>query len=189
MPGEMQYNPYSYNPYYAPMPFNPMQAYQQRLQNMEQAYPHLAQQQAQMQQPMQPGAPMPMQPQQTPPLKGRAVTGVEEARAAQIDFDGSIHVFTDTANGRIYTKQLGLNGQAVFNTYALQEAPAQPEPAQTEKNPGVSVDALMGRIGALEARVNKYEEMIGNVVQPNANNGNAAKQRKPDATAAGAGGE
>ena len=31
-------------------------------------------------------------------IKGRPVASLEEARAAQIDFDGSLHVFTDIGN-------------------------------------------------------------------------------------------
>ena len=52
-------------------------------------------------------------------LKCRPVASKEEARAAQIDLDGSLWVFTDVANGKIYTKQINTNGTATFKTYAL----------------------------------------------------------------------
>lgn len=50
-------------------------------------------------------------------LKCRPVASKEEARAAQIDLDGSLWVFTDVANGKIYTKQINTNGTATFKTY------------------------------------------------------------------------
>lgn len=57
-------------------------------------------------------------------LKGRPVSSVEEARAASIDFDGSIFYFPDIANNRIYTKQINLDGTASLNMYELKEMPA-----------------------------------------------------------------
>ena len=56
-------------------------------------------------------------------LKGRSVSSLEEVRAAQIDFDGSIFIFPDVANKRIYTKQINLDGTASLNMYTLAEIP------------------------------------------------------------------
>ena len=56
-------------------------------------------------------------------LKGRPVSSLEEVRAAQIDFDGSIFIFPDVANKRIYTKQINLDGTASLNMYTLAEIP------------------------------------------------------------------
>lgn len=53
-------------------------------------------------------------------LKGRPVASMEEARAALIDLDGSIYVFTDIGNKKIYTKQINLDGTATLNTYRLE---------------------------------------------------------------------
>lgn len=61
-------------------------------------------------------------------LKGRPVSSFEEARAAQIDFDGSLFVFPDIANNRIYTKQIGFNGAAAINVYELVKEPQDPTP-------------------------------------------------------------
>ena len=52
-------------------------------------------------------------------LKCRPVSSKEEARAAQIDFDGSLWVFTDIGNGKIYTKQISNDGTAAFKTYTF----------------------------------------------------------------------
>lgn len=54
-------------------------------------------------------------------IKGRPVASFDEARAAQIDFDGSLHVFTDIGNKKIYTKQINLDGTAALHTYSLVE--------------------------------------------------------------------
>lgn len=50
-------------------------------------------------------------------LKCRPVSSKEEARASQIDLDGSLWVFTDIGNGNIYTKQINADGTATFKTY------------------------------------------------------------------------
>ena len=59
-------------------------------------------------------------------LKGRPVTGLEEVRAAAIDFDGTISFFPDLANGKIYTKQCNVDGTASLNMYELKEIPVTP---------------------------------------------------------------
>ena len=52
-------------------------------------------------------------------LKCRPVSSIEEARAAQIDLDGSLFVFPDIANQKIYTKQINPDGTASLNIYSL----------------------------------------------------------------------
>lgn len=69
-------------------------------------------------QPMQMETPTPMLQNF---LKGRPVVSIEEARAAQIDLDGSLHIFTDIGNKKIYTKQINLDGTATLNVYQLIE--------------------------------------------------------------------
>lgn len=64
-------------------------------------------------------------------LKCRPVASKEEARAFQIDLDGSLWVFTDVGNEKIYTKQINTDGTAIFNTYSLvadEDPPAEVEP-------------------------------------------------------------
>jgi hypothetical protein len=52
-------------------------------------------------------------------LKCKPVSSKEEAKACQIDLDGSLNVFTDIGHGRIYTKQINNDGTATFKTYAV----------------------------------------------------------------------
>ena len=77
-------------------------------------------------------------PAQTPPtfvmpqpnfIKGRPVVSIDEARASQIDLDGSLYVFPDLGNKKIYTKQINMDGTASFNVFELaepQESARQP---------------------------------------------------------------
>ena len=59
-----------------------------------------------------------------PFLKGKSVISIDEARAAQVDFDGSVFIFPDITNGCIYTKQATPNG-IIFNKYILEEQNAK----------------------------------------------------------------
>ena len=59
-------------------------------------------------------------------LKGRPVSSIEEVKAAQIDFDGSLFIFPDIANKKIYTKQINLNGVAELNVYEWVTQPQTP---------------------------------------------------------------
>ena len=68
-----------------------------------------------------------------PSLKGRPVSSFEEARAATIDFDGSLYIFTDIGNKKIYTKQINLDGTATLNTYSLDEVKAEPQAPKIEQ--------------------------------------------------------
>ena len=105
---------------------------QNRLNQMEQQYNA---NQYGMQYPMQ-------QTQQAPQyIKGRPVSSFDEAKAIAIDWDGSIFVFTDVANKKIYTKQIMLDGTAELKTYVL----AEPEPAPTPTQPQTNDDAYVLR--------------------------------------------
>ena len=54
-----------------------------------------------------------------PQLKGRYVSSIDEVRAAQIDFDGSLNIYPDMANQCIYTKQVNMDGTATLKVYKL----------------------------------------------------------------------
>ena len=65
--------------------------------------------------------------QSQPGLKGRPVSSLEEARVANIDFDGSLFIFPDVANKRIYTKQINLDGTASMKVYSqVEDTPSAP---------------------------------------------------------------
>lgn len=72
---------------------------------------------------------MPQQPTQQPMQGGlfcRPVNSIDEARQAQVQFDGSLYAFINLADGQIYTKQFNFNtGSTDFEIYTKQ-APAPP---------------------------------------------------------------
>ena len=58
--------------------------------------------------------------QPTPTLKGRIVGSLEEVKAANIDFDGTVYYFPDITHQCIYTKQFNLDGTSSLLMYKLQ---------------------------------------------------------------------
>ena len=58
----------------------------------------------------------------------RPVASLDEVRAMNIDFDGSVFYFPDYANRKIYTKQINMDGTASINMYELKEIPQQQTP-------------------------------------------------------------
>lgn len=107
-------------------------------------------------------------------VKCRAVTSFDEAKAAMIDLDGSMTIFTDLGHNRIYTKQINLDGTATLNSYVL-EKPVEPisaDPNKTEE-----------RIEKLESALNDLREEL-NHVKSNANDGNdKPNSKKPKSNA------
>lgn len=99
-----------------------------------------------------------------PIIKGRIVTGMEEARAAQVDLDGTISYFPSPAENKIYVKYVGMDGIAVFNVYSMDEsnAPTKSAVAPATNN---GLEALAKRVDAIE---NQLKGVIGNV-QPATN--------------------
>ena len=151
---------YGQMPYYA----NPTsQTAQQRLQMLESQYPQFAGNPP-MGYPSMGGYPnSPQQPSQAAPiLKGRPVSNEEEANAAMIDFDGSLFVFPDKAHGKIYTKQLGLDGNIVFLKYSLDYDPqptASPVPAQ-DRSEYVKRDVLEKSLYELRDKLSALEQKL-----------------------------
>lgn len=73
---------------------------------------------------------IPINYQQSAPnyIKGRPVVSIDEAKASQIDLDGSLYVFPDLGNKKIYTKQINLDGTATFNVFELAAPGPSAEP-------------------------------------------------------------
>lgn len=81
-------------------------------------------------------------------LKGRPVSSIEEARAATIDFDGSIFYFPDYANKRIYTKQINIDGTSTFMVYNMVEVPVeQPTEYVTREEFQLAIKELAASLG------------------------------------------
>ena len=139
---------YDYNPYR--QPFN---GYPQIQANYPQTYPQRYPQQ-QMQMPV------------NNIVKGRVVTGIEEARAAQVDLDGTPSYFPSLGEGKIYVKYIGMDGLPVFQTFIVEQ--------QKPQMPGISLESLAQRVQNIE---NAIQNMNGGAVnvQPNGNDANATE--------------
>ena len=137
----------SFNYGYRHIPNDPMQMmYQQRLQSMQQQY-------------QQPYGSMAMPPQGG--LKGRIVTGMEEARAAQIDLDGTPHYFDCPSEATIYKKSIGLDGMPIFEEYKRVIPQAQPKESDI-------IAALQSRIEILERKLEGvYMNVQSNAIHAN----------------------
>lgn len=101
---------YNYTPYGVGMSPYQQQLTQNRMEQLQGQYNNMYNQNV-----------MQSQQQNIQMLKGRPVSSYDEAKAAMIDLDGSMFVFTDIANKRIYTKQIMLDGSAELKVYTLQE--------------------------------------------------------------------
>lgn len=134
----------SFNYGYRHIPNDPMQMmYQQRLQQMQ--------------------APYQQQQYGLPPqgLKGRIVTGMEEARAAQIDLDGTPHYFDCPSESTIYKKSIGLDGMPIFEEYKRVIPQAQPKESDI-------IAALQSRIEILERKLEGvYMNVQSNAIHAN----------------------
>lgn len=95
-------------------------------------------------------------------LKGRPVVSIEEARAAQIDLDGSLFIFTDIGNKKIYTKQINLDGTATLNVYTLSETEGTANPKPQENNSGnyATKEELQREIDNLKALIASMGKVI-----------------------------
>ena len=95
-------------------------------------------------------------------VKGRVVTGIEEARAAQVDLDGTPSYFTSLGEGKIYVKYIGMDGLPVFQTFIVE----QPKPQM----PGISLESLAQRVQNIE---NAIQNMNGGAVNVKSNGDDA----------------
>lgn len=103
--------------------------------------------------------------QQVNYIKCRPVANYEEANATPVDMDGSLHVFTDIGNRKIYTKQIGLDGLAVVDTYEYvpKATEAQQVQGQQKKDDRViSVDILEDYINqVVQDKIKEYMATVG----------------------------
>ena len=137
---------YDYNPYRPP--YN---GYPQAQGNYTQTYPQRYPQQ-QMQMPV------------NNIVKGRVVTGIEEARAAQVDLDGTPSYFPSLGEGKIYVKYIGMDGLPVFQSFIVE----QPKPQM----PGISLESLAQRVQNIENAIQNMNGGAGHV-QSNGDDANA----------------
>lgn len=91
-------------------------------------------------------------------LKGRLVTCLDEAKASMIDLDGSIFVFPDYANGKIYTKQIGMDGSPIFTVYEKSVQGSNLDSQQ--RNYEDSINTLSEKVRLLESKIELLESVL-----------------------------
>jgi hypothetical protein len=111
--------------------------------------------------PMRPEIPNYMIPPVAPSayLKGRLVSSFEEARAAQVDLDGSLFVFPDIGNKKIYTKKINLDGTVTLNSYSL-DAPVIKEDVAIDTTKYATKEELQNLKLTLDEIVAKYSKPV-----------------------------
>ena len=97
-------------------------------------------------------------------VKGRVVTGIEEARAAQVDLDGTPSYFPSLGEGKIYVKYIGMDGLPVFQSFIVE----QPKPQMQ----GISLESLAQRVQNIENAIQNMNGGAGHV-QSNGDDANA----------------
>lgn len=160
-------------------PYNPTLQYQARLQQMQQYQPQYQPMQPTQQPIQQQYQPIPIPQQQYPQaqqqpnvLKGRIVSGAEEARAAQIDLDGTPTYFDSPADGKIFKRFVDLNGNPVTIVFGIMKDEPKANASDT--------------IAALEARVAQLESILGGIANVQSD-GNDGKQSNLPRSANGTG--
>ena len=122
------------------IPFNPYMTAQQRLYQMEQQYPQLAQPQ-----PVQP-APAPVNNLITIP-----VTNIEEANAFRVDLNGTPTFFYNAGKGEVYLKrtntQTGLADFIVFGK--VEQVKEEPKPSVVTNNYEKELKEINSKIDGL----------------------------------------
>lgn len=92
------------------------------------------------------------------PLKGQRVSSFNEVQAIPVDFDGSVFYFPDSTNKRIYTKQIGMDGTAIYNVYEKSEMPLNAVDGQFITR--TEFDNVIGQIR------NMLQQIVGQQAQP-----------------------
>ena len=112
------------------------------------------------------------QPQQM--IKCRPVSSYDEAKASMIDLDGSMFVFTDIANKKIYTKQIMLDGSAELKTYVLEEQPNMSAEQTHKNNKYVLRSDFENVVNILNQKI---ENLMGGVLNESNGNDNESNVR------------
>ena len=95
-------------------------------------------------------------------IKGRMVAGLDEAKAAQFDLNGTPSFFPSLSENAIYVKSIDLNGLPVFQVYRL-------ENRQEQRMVYANNDTVMALQKRVEQLENALRGVTGNVQQSHAN--------------------
>lgn len=155
---------------------NVMAGFGNNLPMMQMQMQQLEQQRMMLQQQMQAmnGMNMMGSMQMAQSIKGRPVASMDEVKGAMVDFDGSVSFFPSLANNKIYTKQIGLDGNPVYTTYIKQN-----EIDITENVINVSQNDFKTAMENINQRFDYIYELLGGAknVSVRANDANVQRQK------------
>ena len=101
-------------------------------------------------------------------LKGRPVSCYEEAKSYPIDWDGSLYVFPDLSNNRIYTKQSMNDGSCPTRCYIEQQMPQNTSSQVNEPVSNKLLTELQEKVAMLEQQLKGLlNEQKSNATVPN----------------------
>ena len=103
----------------------------------------------------------PLQQPNSATLRIRPVASLDEVRAMNIDFDGSVFYFPDYANRKIYTKQINMDGTASINMYELKEIPSA-QPANVDFVTRDEFNATLSSIKEVFAQIMQAQNSTNN---------------------------
>ena len=103
----------------------------------------------------------PLQQPNSATQRMRPVASLDEVRAMNIDFDGSVFYFPDYANRKIYTKQINMDGTASINMYELKEIPSA-QPANVDFVTRDEFNATLSSIKEVFAQIMQAQNSTNN---------------------------
>lgn len=86
-------------------------------------------------------------------LKGRPVSSLEEVKAAPVDFDGSLFVYPDIANNKIYTKKINVDGTSELKIYKLESDETPKVEYSTKEDLEKLKEELLSIINSKEVKI------------------------------------
>lgn len=86
-------------------------------------------------------------------LKGRPVSCFQEAQGFAIDMDGSLHIFPDIANKKIYTKQMLNDGSCPVKCYVEQQIPINTPSQVEEPVSNKKLEEIQNKVAMLEQQL------------------------------------
>lgn len=85
----------------------------------------------------------------------RPVSSIEEVKAAQIDFDGTVFYFPSMAENRIYTKHINMDGTSSINMYEEKEIPIKEQPIMIDNKNFITREEFNNTITELKNLLDK----------------------------------
>jgi hypothetical protein len=132
--------------------------YQQR-QQIENEYRYRIQQLQQQEQQLRQSPYQSYEQMARPQSQVRSVSGIEEVHnIPAIPFETLY--FSDSQNGRFYTKQIGVDGNAVIDVFVNERAKAEPKKAKPED--GGDIKKTMKALADIESRLAAIEKPVEN---------------------------